>query len=240
MTAEDIVMHDGKLYVSRKEFARRVDMSERTIVAYTNSGKIPTKKFKKNATKYIEWNSGKAIWDLLPKNHSAIEKGKKSADVHRKYPKEVKEPKVVEPKIADLGIDMPELEILEDLSSFDPVKYSDCIIEGNMDYDKLKLRLTAETYQMKLDKERGLLLDKAVVVTWAKNLGSLLSSGLDAIPQRYTAILTAKCQTLVAKRLNMPEFEFTEQDKAELKLILKQCGPDLMRSLKQTILEMEE
>lgn len=234
----DIIHSDGKQYVSRKEFAKRVGIGERTMKTLTTTGKIPTTTFKKCGVKYIEWETGYAIWKQLPKNRQRQAAGKASA-LKRKAGK-VKEPAVVEPSVPELSAEMPEQIALEDLSTFDLSKYSDCVIDGEMDYDKLKMRLTAETYQLKLDKERGLLLDKTDVVTWARNIGSILSNSLEAIPQRYTAILTAKCQMIVAEKLGRPDFEFSAEDKADIRKSLNRVGPDIMNSIKLVIMEMEE
>lgn len=242
MTREDVTVYRNKEYVTMKEFSVRVNASLTTVKKLCANGRIPHRTFDGRKTSYIEWESGKTIWDMLPHDTGRARAGRKSAEVkYGKPKKEAKEPVVSEPTVSMPSLDNDVVQEVVDLSSFDKEKYADCVLpNGEFDYDKLKLRLTAETYQQKLQRERGELVEKTEIVNWAKKLGTMINSGLESIPQKYTSVLIAKVQSIVAQRLEHPEFEFTEKERTEIRTILKGCGPEIMRSIKLVVMEMEE
>lgn len=247
MERDDITIHEGKEYISTFEFAKRVGASERTIRRKVNDGLLKSISFDGRRLKYIEWEVGKKMWEFMPHDSKCTKAGKASAakkkgDKYGSPSKDPKEPVVQTPTVpsADLDGDVINIETL-DLSTFDKNVYKDCIgDDGEFDYDKLKLRLTAETYQQKLKKERGQLVEKTDIITWAKKIGIIVNNGLDSIPQRYTSVLIAQVQSIVSHRLGIDDFEFTEKERTELRTTLKACGPEIMRSVRLMVMEITE
>lgn len=249
MRNEDEFNRDGVIYVSRREFARRMGVSENTIRNRVAEGKLSEVSFGKDMKKWLNWEVAKTMFAIYPKNTNGRkskpqipkeQKDTKTVPFHKPNEK-VSTPKVTQPTVSLPSVDMPEPPEIEDMSSFDKNVYSDCLDDmGEFDYDKLKVRLTSEAYKLKQDKDRGLLVEKTEVVTFARKLGIILNNGLESVPQRYTSILLAKCQTIIASRLGIPDFEFTEEERVELRAALKSVGPEIMKSLKLVIEEMTE
>lgn len=242
MTREDVTTFNHKEYVSIIEFAKRLDAGVSTVRRKISEGKLPARTFDGRKTMYIEWESGRAIWNMMHHDKQRSAAGRSSNEKRYGKPsEEPSKPAVVEPKVQMPDITNDVIQEIVDLSSFDKEQYADCVLpNGEFDYDKLKVRLTAETYQQKLKKERGELVEKTEVMNWARKIGTMLNSGLESIPQKYTSVLIAKVQSIVAQRLERPDFEFTEKERTEIRTILKGCGPEIMRSLKMVVMEMEE
>lgn len=242
MTREDTTMYDHKEYVTIDEFAKRVGAGRRTIMRRLSEGKLQSRTFDGRRTVYLEWESAKKMWDLLPHDTQRINAGKRSNAKRygKPMPEEPKKPQVYAPSVPTLDAEMEEMPELIDLSTFDKAKYRDCVIDGEFDYDKLKTRLTAETYQQKLNKERGQLVERTDIVNWAKRLGTMVNTGLESIPQKYTSVLIAQVQAIVSRRLEIPDFEFTEKERTDIRSALKGCGPEIMRSIRLMIMEMGE
>lgn len=242
MTREESTIYNHKEYVTIDEFAKRVGAGRRTILRRLSEGKLQARSFDGRKTKYLEWESSKKMWDMLPHDPQKINAGRSSNS--KRYGKpgtEPKKPEVITPTVGIPDLDNDVIPEIIDLSSFDKAKYRDCLNEeGEFDYDKLKTRLTAETYQQKLHKERGQLVEKTEIINWAKKLGTMVNTGLESIPQKYTSVLIAQVQSIVAQRLEKPDFEFTEKERTDLRTSLKACGPEIMRSIRLMIMEMEE
>ena len=246
MRDEDVTHVKGVEYVSINEFAKRVGASQYTVRNRIRDGKLSATTLGKNQTKYIAWETGRTMWAVFPKNTNGrkskpiLPEGAKVIPFH-KVDEKVSAPKVVAPKVDMPTVELPTLPPMEDMSSFSKEQYSDCLDEsGEFDYDKLKVRLTSEAYKLKQDKDRNLLVEKSEVVSQVRQIAAILNNGLDSIPQRYTSILLAGCQTIIANRLNMPDFEFTEEERATLRGYLKTVGPEIMKSLKLVIEKMTE
>lgn len=241
MTREDVTNYKGKEYVSMSEFAKRVGAGIATIKRKAASGTLPFINIEKRKTKYIEWEAGKKMWDMMRHDVRLSNAGKKSTDKkYGKVPDKADSPVVSEPTVTEPEVSEVE-EMAIDLSSFDKTKYADCLLPNNeFDYDKLKLRLTAETYAQKLQQTRGQLVEKTEVIAWAKKLGVLVNTGLESIPQKYTSVLIAQCQGIIARRLGITDFEFNEKERTELRNTLKDCGPEIMKSIKLMIMEITE
>lgn len=242
MYREDVTTYQGKEYVSIEEFAKRVGAGKSTIKRKLSDGKLHYINIEGRKTRYLDWEASKRLWDLMPHDAQKINAGKRSNAM--RYGK-VAENAPKAPTVNSPTVRVPDLEDEEmpntlDLAAFDKTQYSDCVVDGEFDYEKLKTRLTAETYQQKLHKERGQLVEREEIVMWAQKLGTMLHNNLETIPQKYTAVLIAQVQTIVAQRLDRPDFEFTPKERSDLRETLKSCGPDIMRSMRKLIMEMEE
>lgn len=243
MTREETTTYGNKEYVTIDEFARRVTAGRRTIARRISEGKLKTRKFDGRRTQYLEWETSKRMWDMLPHDAQKINAARNSRD--KRYGKPTAEPK--SPEVFQPSASVPELgddviPDIVDLSTFDKGRYADCLVPGTseFDYDKLKLRLTAETYQQKLQKDRGQLVEKDEIVSWAKKLGIMVNTGLESIPQKYTSTLIAQVQGIISRRLDIPDFEFTEKERTDIRTTLKACGPEIMRTIRTMIMEMAE
>jgi hypothetical protein len=61
-----------------------------------------------------------------------------------------------------------------------------------LNYEKLKLRLVSEKYQLDVKEKRGELISREDVLSFALNLGAILQNALDAVPNRYSAVYCAE------------------------------------------------
>lgn len=239
---EDITMHDGKEYVSMQVFAERVGVGINTIKSRVRNGEIPFTNFDNRKKKYIEWQTASVIWKSLKFDKARSTSGKASmAKRYGKIPQDVKEPEVASPEVPDVDVEDIKVMDMTEMSSLSKEKYSDCLLpNGGFDYERLERRLRDETLEQKLAIQRGQLVEKTDVVSWAKKMGILVNSALESIPQKYTSVLVAQAQSIIATRIGISDFEFTEEERTRIRTLLKDVGPEIMKSIQLMIMEMEE
>ena len=100
--------------------------------------------------------------------------------------------------------------------------------KGVFDYDRLKARLTAETYEFKLEKEKGLHIPKQEVQRTSMAIAGVIRTNLEAIPSRYTAAFIALAESFSG-------YQFSNEEKTELRNRLKDVAPQVMLSIQTEI-----
>lgn len=218
MKMESEITYKGKKYVTRKEFCKRIGISETTIRRYIASGHVREEKI--NDMSYVDFDYSRREVANMPDKKGRRKHLKNYAQIAKNA--EIKP--VSEPGIADASVPEEKQVEMLDLSQFNKDDYSDCVVDGQFDYDKLKTRITAETYKFKLEKERGLHIPKADILDWSKTLATILKTNVDAVPSRFAAILIATAEKIT-------NYEFTEEERTEVRNALKKVPAQIMLSI---------
>lgn len=140
---------------------------------------------------------------------------------------------------------VPKADELIDLSKINPDDHKDCWImngstpvynpltgEPMLDYDKLKLKLVAQKYQLDLDEKRGQLISKEELSRSMLVISRIITTSLDSIPQRYES-------TLISMAENMSGYSFSVKEKAAITEALKTESLSIARSIAAEIAKLE-
>lgn len=241
MERNDVTMRDGREYVSMEEFCRRLDISRSTFEDRVRLGLIPITKFDGRRKRYVDWELGKKAYYIKPaetskRNHT---NEKKRNDSYTKAEEHVTPPsdKPLVPKI-DSGLEM-KMERIVDISSIDPEVLKDCTINGSVDWDLAKKKLTALTYAFDLEVKKGKYVEKSEVQRWALSLAKILESALSSIPNRYAAILEAEIMEICQRETRKP-IQFTDEDKSRIRAHMVTVAPDIFRSIQSNLEEFDD
>ena len=141
---------------------------------------------------------------------------------------------------------IPKADELVDLSALNPEDHKDCwLLDGNkpvynpltgepmLDYDKLKLKLVAQKYQLDLDEKRGQLIAKEELSRTIIAISRIITSSLNSIPQRYESMLTSMAE-------NMSGYVFSAKEKAEINESLKAESISITKSIAAEISKLED
>lgn len=222
------VRHKGKEYLTPTEFAERKNTTVRTVNRYIASGRLSLSEVDHSGKRYLDWEAES------PKFELAWMANRKAGMNRKKDRIMATEEKVRTPSIGSAAApDMRDLEIPEparpvvDMSKLDPEAYPDCwiMVDGKalvhpatgqkmLDYDRLKLRLTAEKYQLDIDVKRGEYLLKSDAVLFFQSQAKMLRTFFDSIPQRHTSRFLAYCERVTGH-------EFTSQERHDIQEILR-------------------
>ena len=232
----DALVYRGKEYVKISEFAQRVGFSVQRIRKMIQEGKLQATRLNGYKTQYMDWEI----------QHLQFEKVRKKASI--KKPK--KAPQLVAPTISSA----PDIEDIKTptipsdeipMQKLNPYDYPDCWIVGEdrnpllnpvtklpeIDYDRLKGRLTAEKYQMDIDEKRGKFVEREELIRSIASIAKIMNSSLNAIPQRYGAILIAKAEAMTGH-------EFSSDEKADIRAVLKKEASAIMQSIRTEIAKL--
>ena len=102
-----------------------------------------------------------------------------------------------------------------------------------LDYDKLKLKLVAQKYQLDLDEKRGQLIAKEELSRTIIAISRIITSSLNSIPQRYESMLTSMAE-------NMSGYVFSAKEKAEINESLKAESISITKSIAAEISKLED
>ncbi len=149
------------------------------------------------------------------------------------------------PEIESGEARVPKADELIDLSKINPDDHKDCwIMDGStpvfnpltgepmLDYDKLKLKLVAQKYQLDLDEKRGQLIAKEELSRSMLAISRIITTSLDSIPQRYES-------TLISMAENMSGYSFSIKEKAAITEALKTESISIARSIAAEIAKLE-
>lgn len=137
-------------------------------------------------------------------------------------------------------------EDLIDLSRINPEDHKDCwIMDGTspiynpltdepmLDYEKLKLKLVAQKYQLDLDEKRGQLIEKEELARSMTAISHIMMAALRSIPQRYESILTSMAE-------RMTGYVFSVNEKSLIREALKNEAQTIAKSISIEIEKLEE
>ena len=216
---DDEIVYKGRRYATRRKFCERTGIAERTLTKYIAKGVVKAEKLRGYKVSYIDIENGIKEINLLPKKTK-----RRKLEGFANRPKDAKVKQINIPEISDPAIEKDDGIPLLGLSQYSKEEYSDCVINGIFDYDRLKTRITAETYQFKLEKEMGMHIPKTDILDWAKTLATILKTNVDAIPSRFAAILIATAEKIT-------KYEFTEEERVEVRNALKAIPAQIMLSI---------
>lgn len=149
------------------------------------------------------------------------------------------------PALAQMEEKEPKGEDLIDLSRINPDEHKDCwIMDGKeviynpltgepmLDYDKLKVKLIAQKYQLDLDEKRGKLIEKEELSRSMLAISHIMMAALNSIPQRYEALLTTQAETMTGHK-------FTAEERATIRDTLKNEAAAIAKSISLELEKME-
>lgn len=238
---------DGREYVSVDEFARRTGCSAATIYGRIRLGLIPTETFGKKKI-YIDWELGNKAYQIHPASvtfkRSTYEKREAKKAREKGVPYAKAEEHVSKPSTSvsipsvDSSLEM-RMEKTVDISSIDPSLLEDCTINGMVDWDMAKKKLTALTYAFDLDAKKGKYVEKAAIHRWALGMSKIIESALASIPNRYSAILNAELIEILEREAGR-RVELTEEDKSRIRAHMDTVAPDIFRSIQSMLGEFAD
>lgn len=235
----EITTIDGREHVSVDEFARRVDISRQTLEKKIRLGIIPIVRPDGKRARYIDWELGLKAWNMNPPNRKNVEAqktvyAKKKGDSFAKAEESAGKPFIGSPKVASLEEGNIRKEKLIDINDIDPKLLEDCKVNGSIDWDLAKKKLTALTYAYDLDVKKGKYIDKAEVQMWALTLSKILESNLSSIPNRYASILEAEVVTTVRK-LTGKVVDITDEMKGKMRERMENVAPEIFKSIQESL-----
>lgn len=240
-------MSNGREYVSVEEFARRTGCSAPTIYSRIRLGLIPTENFGKKKI-YIDWELGSKAYNVRPAavtfKRSTYEKreakkARESGIPYARAEEHVSSPSTsVSIPSVDSSLEM-KMEKTVDISSIDPSLLEDCTINGMVDWDMAKKKLTALTYAFDLDAKKGKYVEKATIQRWALGMSKIIESALSSIPNRYSAILNAELVEILEREAGK-RVELTEEDKSRIRAHMETVAPDIFRSIQEMLGEFDD
>lgn len=256
MKLDSVIRHKNREYVTIEVFAERCNVSVRAIYRHIANGKLQAESIKGSKAKYLDWKTQSKNYQILsesPKSKAGKKSAEKKEEIkNRKYvPLDSVESIGINDNIKVDDIDLPKDIELEDgdvidLSKIDLKRYSDCWIlkdgeaalnpvtgEPLIDYKKLQDRLRSETYDFKLQRERGLYISKADISMAMQNICRLLNTGLESVPNRFTSLLIAEVR-------KMTGHEFSQDERNRLKNHIKHVPAEIMKSIQKDIAELTD
>lgn len=245
----NVVKYKGKEYVHIPEFASRFGVSVQTIRDCIKRGVLTDTKLNGYRASYLDWAVEKLKYERYTEYRLKIGNGRK-IDYKDFILKQAKTP-----AIKDENNELPSAEApsipempsdIVNISTLNPQDYPDCWIrdaEGvvlmnaitkqpELDYDRLKQRLTAEKFQLDIDQKRGKFIERDELTRSIVSIASIINAGLSAIPQRYGAILIAEAERITGH-------EFSADERASIRKALKNEAGNIMNSIRSEIDNMK-
>lgn len=244
-----VFRNEGREYVTVEEFCRRVDISRTTFEKRARLGIFPITRFDGKRQRYLDWELAKRAYDMNPCDTVKVVSGKKNPNMKgrnshsnsftpaKESAGKAKVPNATIPP-ADSGLEM-KMEKIVDIENIDPRLLDDCTINGIIDWDLTKKKITALTYAFDLDVKKGKYIERVEVQKWAIALAKILESALASIPNRYVAILEAELLEITQK-VTKETVHFTEQDKARIRKHMDSVAPDIFKSIQQMLGEFND
>lgn len=230
---------DGREFVSVSEFARREERIASCINRYIRKGILDAITVEEYGILYMDWEK---------QSHKYKEYifSAKSISKENRYTAVAAEP--TEPKVASPSIPSNDMEPLDrdapvvDLASIDPALHADCwirdghgkpmIVPGTntprIDWEMLKKKLTAVSYQLKIDIERGRYVEKDTLTRFFIALAKILQTKISSIPSRYGAIFIATAE-------DMKDVSFSAAETKELDNILANEGASILKDIQSDL-----
>ena len=130
-------------------------------------------------------------------------------------------------------------EKLLDISDIDPKLLEDCSVNGVIDWDLAKKKLTALTYAYDLDVKKGKYIEKAEVQMWAMTLAKILESNLSSLPNKYASILEAEVVAMV-RSITGKVVDISDESKTKMKKLMNNVAPEIFKSIQETLEKYNE
>lgn len=240
-----VVRYQGKEYVTISEFSSRFGASIQHIRDCVRKGILKDTKINGYRAAYLDWVVESVKFENYTKYRMKIGNGRKP-DLTAFLAKEPKAPTIKEEKAELPTVEAPSApEIPSDIvnmSTLNPQDYPDCWIRDaagevlmnevtklpELDYDRLKQRLTAEKFQLDIDQKRGKFIERDELTRSIVSIANIINAGLAAIPQRYGAILIAEAERITGH-------EFTADERASIRKTLKNEAGNIMNSIRTEI-----
>ena len=245
----NLVKYKGKEYVTVPEFAARFACSAQHIRDCIKKGILNNTKLNGYRAFYMDWLVESVKFERYTEYRLKKGNGRKT-DATPFITKQPKSPKIKEEKEELPSIEAPSIpEIPTDIvniSTLNPQDYPDCWIRDaagevlmnsitklpELDYDRLKQRLTAEKFQLDIDQKRGKFIERDELTRSIVSIANIINAGLSAIPQRYGAILIAEAERITGH-------EFTADERASIRKTLKNEAGNIMNSIRTEIDNMK-
>lgn len=225
---EEIINHEGKEYVSIQEFAKRKRTTIQTIYSYIRKKKLTVSDPAKKGGKYLEWKTQGRKYDIVRKKNEKTTPHAKRASKDRDFfkPQTSDEPKPAElenlPKPQENNMpDLPGNNLLSsvNLSLINPKDHPDCWMTDPetldvlydahhhpmLDWDKVKAKLTAVSYQLKIDQLAGSLVPKDELMITIEAVSQVFLAGISSIPARYGSIFIAEAEKIFGREATPEE-----------------------------------
>lgn len=243
MERNEVTYIDGRECVSVEEFVRRMDTSRQTLEKKIRLGIIPIVRPDGKRFRYIDWELGSKAWNMNPPNpkmvaSQRIAKPKKN-DSYMNPNSNAGKAKIGTPKVSEISIEDESRDKLIDINDIDPKLIEDCKVNGTIDWDLAKKKLTALTYAYDLDIKKGKYIEKAEVQKWALALSKILESNLSSIPNRYASILEAEVVSIV-RRLTGKAIDMTEEMKSSMRERMEGVAPEVFKSIQKNLEEYND
>lgn len=233
------IIKDGKEFVSVSEFARREERIPSVINRYIRTGTLDAVKVEEYGILYMDWEEQSRKY----KEYIFSSKSCSKANRYTAVAAEPSAPEIEVPNIPSNEIEDPTRQApIVDLASIDPMAHSDCWIRDGhgdpiyvpgtntprIDWEFLKKKLTAVSYQLKIDIERGKYVEKETLSRFFTALAKILQTKISSIPSRYGAIFMATVE-------DMKECSFTPDEAKELDNILIKEGSSILKDIQSDL-----
>lgn len=234
----DALIYGGREYVTINEFAARMGISRQAVYRKIKNKYLKITKLNGYKAQYLDYEAQKLNY-LATKRREAMHVPKKAPRLQSVASKQ--NPEIETPSIPAMPSDVVNVQKLN------PMDYPDCWLRDpsgepvnnpvtklpEFDYDRLKDRLTAEKYQMDIDEKRGRYISREELARAIASISTIINAGLNAIPQRYGAILIAKAETITG-------YEFSPDERAEIRVVLKKEAKAIMNSIRTEIAKLSD
>jgi len=251
MKVDRSITHNGREYVSVAEFTERVNSTRQTITSYIRQGILKSEDVQKNGNRFLDWTTESVKYRVARSNKNA-----KGGAGRKKKNKStlIRDSSIKTPSVSDLNIpnennDMPDInvsDVVVDISKIDIYENKDCWLldsygeplrdsdgKPRLDYDRVKAKYTAQTYQVRLGKESGSLIPQEQVIDTCLLLSTIYHTNLDLIPAICTAQIVAKIESHL-------HIEISPELQTEITNILENIAEEGDRNIQIQINEAKE
>lgn len=251
---ENSITFKGKEYVSAGEFAKRVGTTPQTINKFIRENKLFAQDVQKKGKRLLEWQTQSSAYAVIAANNKSKGGGgrpkKKKAISPLISTNDIKEPEVKTIGLAAIkDLEVEEItpnETTIDLSQLDPYDNQDCwtfdnnglpILDSNgnplIDYERLKTKVMAQTYQVKLAREIGDLIPKEELISTVQGVTTVLKSAVDNIAQKYSAQIIATCESIT-------RHEFTSEEHTKVMNVMRHVPKEIFPSIQNELDKLVE
>ena len=240
MERNDVTTINGREFVSVDEFVRRMDTTRQTLEKRIRLGIIPIVRPDGKRRRFIDWELGSKAWNMNPPNKNNVEaqrleKRKPKDDSFMTEKGNPGKPHMESASIPQIEKSSVQKEKLLDISDIDPKLLEDCSVNGVIDWDLAKKKLTALTYAYDLDVKKGKYIEKAEVQMWAK----ILESNLSSLPNKYASILEAEVVAMV-RSITGKVVDISDESKTKMKKLMNNVAPEIFKSIQETLEKYNE
>ena len=244
MERNDVTTINGREFVSVDEFVRRMNTTRQTLEKRIRLGIIPIVRPDGKRRRFIDWELGSKAWNMNPPNiknveAQRLEKRKPKDDSFMAEKENPGKPHMESASIPQIEKSSVQKEKLLDISDIDPKLLEDCSVNGVIDWDLAKKKLTALTYAYDLDVKKGKYIEKAEVQMWAMTLAKILESNLSSLPNKYASILEAEVVAMV-RSITGKVVDISDESKTKMKKLMNNVAPEMFKSIQETLEKYNE